>query len=148
MELEALATEKVANKSICCAAVESNPVPTAGADPGNIYTAASVAVALNAASDIHLPIPITFAVVPAPIARHTKSALNSHVTFVLAVTLRAMAPPLNAITEPKRTSNVRLPGDAVKVDTRPRAVTRIARSMSQKFAGNVNFSAAAALLVP
>ena len=64
------------------------------------------------------PVPSTFADVLVPKARTVSNASSSKVVFVRPVVLSVIAPPLNTTTEPKRTSNVSVPG-VENVEMRP-----------------------------
>src|SRR5258706_6287475 len=130
MELDALATENVANRSAMLTTVLSKPVPTAGAVSGmrTVPTpSVVVAGAFSEAREIHLATPRPFAEVLAPIARHVYKISKSHVVLVCAVTLSAEVPLVNAaILEvgPRRRSKVMLPGVVATVDMRPLALSR------------------------
>jgi len=149
MELEALAVDHVPKKSTTLVAVESKPVPTAGAVAGSIRLSAIPAAAPKAAALVQEPIPRILADVPDPIARQVRIASNSQVSLVWAVVLRLIAPPLKTtVVAPNLTSRVRVPGAAVKVDIRPLADTRIDLPGTQKkFEGSVNRAAGGMRLV-
>jgi hypothetical protein len=112
--LDALDPEKVKNMSTTCEAVESKPVPTAGADAGMLVgVVVSAALAMSAEC-------IRFADVLPPTARTVNSHQSCQVMFVCE-DASAIACEVATITLPKRMSKVMFPCELEAVDTRPAA---------------------------
>ena len=141
--MAALLTDHVPKKSICWAAVESNPVPTTGAVAGIMSDAAPPTEAATppmAAELVHIPVCMKLAVVVPPIARQVKSQFSSQVSFVCAAMFSAKAGLVATMTEPKRISSINVPGDVTSVDTLPAAWNRSFDPICKKLAGSVYFA--------
>src|SRR5581483_7604192 len=117
MLLEAFATLHVPKRSTVCEEVESKPVPAAGAEVGR----SMIGVVADRAALVKTPVPSMVAEVLAPVVRQVRSIFRSQVRLVAEVARVPEAPPLKTMTEPKRTSKVKVPGEEAAVDILPLA---------------------------
>src|SRR5688572_3421269 len=127
MLFAALDTDHCAVRSMMFDTVESNPVPTAGADAGKMCVPgppAPAAAEPMTDSDCHWPENMKVAAVAAPTDRNVRSQSRIHVTFVFAVVFRARAPVVATAMEPNLARSVKVPGVVTMLEIRPIARMR------------------------
>ena len=148
IEFEALAVAHVANTLMACDDVESKPVPTAGRVSGSNSVPGPPepnAGEPTTARDLKAAVPSMVAVVP--IALTVNNASRSNVAlFCPVVAWSDIAPPLNTMTEPKRTSKVNVPVPAT-VLIRPFKVSLIIEPICNEPAGRVQIADSGRMLV-
>ena len=140
MLFAAFAIDHVAKTLTGMAMLESNPVPTTGAVSGRPITPTppdATATEPSNALEVNLPVHKAVAEVVPPMVTISIKKSSSKNAFVWAVTFKPSAPKAETTIDPKRISNVKVPGVTVTVLIRPRSKPLIFELLCSDPAGNV-----------